>query len=172
MKFNTTLISILFCLLTISCSTTNVEKSTSSTSTTIYLVRHAEKMDDGTKDPPLTNEGRERADKLSTILKKHELDHIYSSDYKRTQQTAVPTSRMAKLAIKSYDPRALEDFAKQLLTMKGEIILVVGHSNSTPSLANLLVGQEQFQAFDESDYGNLITVTVDDAKREAIKTRF
>jgi len=172
MKIHITLISVLFCLLSISCSTTNVEKSMSETSTTIYLVRHAEKMDDGTSDPPLTTEGRARAKKLSTLLSGKQINHIYSSDYKRTQQTAIPISKRTKIAIKSYNPRELDVFANQISQLKGQHILVVGHSNSTPSLANLLLGREEYTQYDESDYGNLIEVEISGNTKKSKKTRF
>ncbi|GAI92910.1 unnamed protein product, partial [marine sediment metagenome] len=52
--------------------------------TTIFLVRHAEKAQDSTSDPPLTSEGKARAQELAYILKHVPLVAIYSTPYIRT----------------------------------------------------------------------------------------
>jgi len=47
--------------------------------TTIFLVRHAEKAQDSTSDPPLTPGGKARAQELAYILKYVPLDAGYST---------------------------------------------------------------------------------------------
>ena len=169
----TRILLFLIFLTAISCATKEtVVETTSSKSQTIYVVRHAEKADDGTNDPPLTAQGRQRADLLAEILGDKGIDRIYSSDYKRTRQTATPLSRNTKIAIASYNPRNLEELFSQLEGLSGESILVVGHSNSTPSLANLILGEEQYAKFDESDYNNLIQITIKGDKRTSKKLAF
>ena len=61
-------------------------------STTIIFTRHAEKQDDGTKDPDLTEKGLERASKIATLLEKVPVSAIYSTDFKRTRNTVKPIS--------------------------------------------------------------------------------
>ena len=111
---------------------------------TIYLVRHAEKdlKSNNGGDPPLTKCGEERAEKLSVLLGDVHLDAVYSTDYARTRNTALPTAKSKELDILEYDASNLEAFAK-LLVDKKEDALVVGHSNTTAVLAGLLVGEEQ-----------------------------
>ena len=151
------LFGIAFC----SCSTTHSNsEEVNNYNTTIYLVRHAEKADDGTSDPSLTMQGKKRAQQLAELLHDKNISQIYSSDYKRTRETAFPISRNTKIAIRSYDPRSLSVIANQLSEIEGQNVLVVGHSNSTPSLANLLLEKETYTQFDESDYSNLIVVTI------------
>jgi broad specificity phosphatase PhoE len=127
---------------------------------TIYLVRHAEKAqsDDQPKDPPLTDCGEQRAASLQVFLSQVHLDAIYSSDYTRTRNTAKPTAESRKMETRLYDPRNLEDFAKGLIE-SGEDALVVGHSNSTPVLAGLLVGKEM-EPIDESIYNRIYQVVI------------
>ena len=108
--------------------------------TTIYLVRHAEK-ELNSKDPVLTDCGEKRAKSFAHFLEKVKLDEIYSTEYKRTISTAEPTAKAKKLKIKTYNPRKLKDFANYLLKLKKDV-LVVGHSNTTPVLAGLLVGED------------------------------
>ena len=58
---------LLLFLFLCSCASNKIDQS--SNEIMIYLVRHAEKADDGTKDPPLTSDGQKRAVFLSTYLK-------------------------------------------------------------------------------------------------------
>ena len=64
---------------------------TSDSDATYYLVRHAEKTTDKS-DPSLTQQGQKRAKDLAQRLSKLPLTEIYSSDYIRTRDTAVPTA--------------------------------------------------------------------------------
>jgi 2,3-bisphosphoglycerate-dependent phosphoglycerate mutase len=138
----------------------NMVKKDSKETTTIILVRHAEKIKDQ-QDPNLTKEGKLRAEKLKDILSTISLNSIYSSDYNRTQQTAKPTSNTQRVEITSYDPRALNEFGNMLLQKKaGENILVVGHSNTTPVLLNYFMKEKVVESISESDYGNLYIVNI------------
>ena len=125
---------------------------------TIYLVRHAEKDVSGNHggDPPLTACGEERAKHLSNFLGHIELDAVYSTNYARTQNTAMPTAKAKELEIQDYSPRDLEVFAEQLKEQR-EDALVAGHSNTTGVLAGLLVGEE-IGSFDESIYNRIYQV--------------
>lgn len=127
---------------------------------TIYLVRHAEKelSADHPKDPPLTPCGEQRAASLEVFLSAVQLDAIYSSDYTRTRHTAKPVAQNRNMETRLYDPKKLEEFAK-LLIERGENALVVGHSNSTPVLAGLLVG-EKLEPIDESIYNRIYQVVI------------
>lgn len=127
---------------------------------TIYLVRHAEKelSADNPKDPPLTPCGEQRAASLEVFLSAVQLDAIYSSDYTRTRHTARPVAQNRTMETRLYDPKKLEEFAK-LLIERGEDALVVGHSNSTPVLAGLLIG-EKLEPIDESIYNRIYQVVI------------
>ena len=126
---------------------------------TIYLVRHAEKAvadADMSKDPRLTKCGTLRAESIANFLSKVEIEAIYSTDYIRTQKTAEPTSKMKSLAVKSYNPRELKEFSQTLIA-KEEDALVVGHSNTTPILAGLLINKEM-KSIDEFVYDRIYQV--------------
>ncbi|KGJ92753.1 phosphoglycerate mutase family protein [Colwellia psychrerythraea] len=107
---------------------------------TLYLVRHAEKQAD-VKNPPLTQCGEERADQLATLLSTANIKSVYSTDYQRTMSTAKPVSSREKLAIENYNPGELEQFSL-LLKERKENALIVGHSNTTPQLTQLLSNQK------------------------------
>ena len=127
---------------------------------TIYLVRHAEKelTADNPKDPPLTPCGERRAASLEVFLSQVPLDAIYSSDYSRTRNTAQPVAKNRNMETRLYDPKKLEEFGKVLIE-RGENALVVGHSNSTPVLAGLLIG-EKLEPIDESIYNRIYQVVI------------
>ena len=141
------------------------ENAVDESKTTIILVRHAEKRKDE-KDPNLTTEGKQRAERLQEILAKVKIDKVYSTDYRRTQQTAIPVAQAKKLAIESYDPSDLTAFGKMILEKhRGQNILVVGHSNTTPTLMNILMQKEAVKEIDESDYENLFLINIVEGKK-------
>jgi phosphohistidine phosphatase SixA len=138
--------------------------------TTIFMVRHAEKSDDGSEDPPLTPAGAARADGLAYILKHIKLDAIYSTPYLRTKQTALPTAKEKDLELKLYEPGE-EGFLKKILqTFPGGAVLIVGHSDTIPKLANELAGRSDFSDLGEAIYDNLFVACVP-AKGKAVILR-
>ncbi|MEA3274845.1 MAG: phosphoglycerate mutase family protein [Pseudomonadota bacterium] len=126
----------------------------SATAADIYLVRHAEKVNDGSKDPDLTVLGRERAANLAVVLKSAAIEKIFSSDYMRTLETAGPLAKALDLEIELYDPRDLEPLAAQLLKLEDNA-LVVGHSNTTPELVDLTGGDGGTPIVEEWEYDRL-----------------
>jgi len=118
-----------------------------------YLVRHAEKELDK-PDPALNDAGVERALALKDRLSNVPLSAIYSSDYKRTRDTAAPVAKDKNLDVIIYDARDLDGLAKTLKTQDG-MILVVGHSNTTPQLSELLGGDPGDPIIEASEYDRL-----------------
>ncbi len=131
--------------------------------TTYYLIRHAEKdqSDKTNRDPELTKIGLERARAWAGYFENMDLTMVYSTDYKRTQQTALPTAVTKRLEVLSYNPSNLYSDEFKAAT-KGNNVLIVGHSNTTPAFVNAILGKETFQDIDERENGMLYTVTVTD----------
>lgn len=137
--------------------------------TTIYLVRHAEKITNSdTKDPELTAIGKFRAQNIAKQLSQVGITEIYSTQFKRTLQTAKPLANFLNFEIKDYDPSKLVEFAKQVQTMQGHI-LIVGHSNTTPKLTSLLSGQK-IKLIAEDEYDNLYQVII--TEQQTILNKF
>lgn len=127
---------------------------------TYYLIRHAEKnSSEMAGDPELTEKGRQRAENWAKIFMDVDFDAVYSTDFKRTRQTAAPTAKLKGLEVKIYDPRSLYDVNFQKET-KGKTVLVVGHSNTTPQFANAILNKPKYQNIDESENGALFIVEV------------
>lgn len=115
--------------------------------TTIYLVRHAERADDDPEDPSLTAAGELRAQALQTALRHVQVDAVYTTHFQRTRLTAQrvidahdPEVHTREVTFDSVDPHVEEMAATLRSDHAGETVLVVGHSNTTPMLAEALTG--------------------------------
>lgn len=130
--------------------------------TTYYFIRHAEKdqTDANNKNPHLTDAGLKRAEHWSTILGNIHFDAVYSTDYYRTMETAIPTASKNTLEITTYDPRNLNNIDDFLKTTHGKTVLVVGHSNTTPAFVNAILKQNKYGNIDETNNSNLYIVTL------------
>ncbi|MBN8650467.1 MAG: histidine phosphatase family protein [Cytophagales bacterium] len=130
------------------------------TITTVILVRHAEKGTDDPKDPELSEAGKQRAQHLAQVLKEIKVDAIYSTPYKRTRNTVTPLAEAKGVSVLNYNPSKKEEIDQMLQKFAGGTIVIAGHSNTVPDLANYLTGKTEFHNFDDSDYDNLLVVTV------------
>ena len=141
------------------------EKNTDSETTTYYLIRHAEKdrSDKTNRNPELTKAGKKRAKRWRKHFKTIDFDAVYSTDYNRTKQTAQPTAKKNNLEITIYDPRQLysEDFQK---ATKGQTVLIVGHSNTTPQFVNKILGEKKYEDIDDNDNSQLFIITISNGK--------
>lgn len=126
--------------------------------TKIFLIRHTETVDDGTRDSNLSKKGEERALKWAEVLGSEKIDNVYSTDLKRTQALArIIADSQGIEKIISYK-RDL-DIDKFLNEINGKSVVVSGHSNTTPFFVNKLIGEEKYQQIEDTDYGNLYVVT-------------
>ena len=140
---------------------------------TFYFFRHAEKdrTNPTNKNPSLTAQGLERANKWAVFFKDKKIDAIYSTNYKRTQQTALPIAKGQNLEIISYTPKLLIT-EKFIADNKGKNIVIVGHSNTTPELVNRLLGEKKYEEIPDQDNNDLFIVSLKKnkatAKREKV----
>ena len=124
----------------------------------VFAVRHAEKADHSL-NPGLTEAGKERAALLAQMLRHAKINHVHASPYIRTMNTAAPTAEVHGVKVQEYDPRDLPDLVEKIRKMGGRH-LVVGHSNTTPALAELLTG-EKSDAIDEAkEFDRLYILTI------------
>lgn len=138
--------------------------------TIIYLVRHAETAPDGTRNPPLSEEGEARARWLAVILSHAQLDAVYSTDYHRTLETATGAARANHLQTTLYDPGDLYGLARRLRDRPGRF-LVVGHSNTTPALAAAL-GADGGRPIEEWEFDRLYTILIRSDTVQTVMLRY
>jgi broad specificity phosphatase PhoE len=131
--------------------------STATAQSTIFIVRHAEKAD-ATKDSDLSEAGRARAEALARMLKDANITAIYTTEFKRTQQTAAPLAKALGIKV-TIRPAKATDFAFKLGTVHGNT-LVVGHGDTIPDLIKELGISEPIN-ISENDYDNLFVVVLD-----------
>ncbi len=124
---------------------------------TIYVVRHAEKAD-SSRDPDLSEAGKIRATRLAELLKDEKITVIYSTNYKRTIQTATPLSNLTGSPIQFYTPDSLPALVNGLKELH-QNALVVGHSNTTISVLDAFGLSFSGKKIEDSDYSNLFKVT-------------
>jgi 2,3-bisphosphoglycerate-dependent phosphoglycerate mutase len=155
LRFRILLILLIGCLT--ACTTAPASKD----NYTLYLVRHAEKQADGSRDPELTEAGTQRSENLARWFEDKDIRDIWSSDYKRTRDTAKPTLSKLGLKLKIYDAHDLSALSETLLSNQNSA-LIVGHSNTTPELARLLCDCD-IDDMDDSEYDRLIVVSFDNS---------
>jgi len=130
--------------------------SAQSVNKTIVLVRHAEKAPalPSEPDPELSAEGRERAERFAkAVAKRYKPHEIFSTNYKRTRQTAEPIAKRRAKETQTYDAAKPADLVAKIMASKTDHYLVVGHSNTIPALANLLAKKEVFRNLLDTEYG-------------------
>jgi hypothetical protein len=95
--FQTLILGILLAAVVACGFTTPPIISKPGTTTTIILVRHAER--DPGLDPPLNAEGLLRANRLAQVLGENGVTAIYATDYLRNRQTAEPLANRLGLTV-------------------------------------------------------------------------
>lgn len=129
--------------------------------TTIILVRHAEKAD-RSANPALSAVGIERAKRLHEVLKEYKTDAFYSTNYLRTMQTLEPWAEKSGQTIKHYNPRQPDSLVALLKNETGKTVVVAGHSNTIPALVNKLIGQQKYEDLADTEYGKIFIVRIED----------
>ena len=136
----------------------------------VYLVRHAERAEDGTSDPVISLPGWDRSRLLAELLEDAGLTHIHTTDYRRTRMTGRPTAAATGLDITEYNPRDLRSFASELGDTPGRH-LVLGHSNTTTQMVDAL-GGESGGPIGEMEYDRLYIVTLTSEGASTVLIRF
>jgi broad specificity phosphatase PhoE len=130
-------------------------------STTVLLVRHAEKAAEPPADPPLTRAGEARARDLLDAVREANVSAIITTQFVRTKATAQPTAKALGLTPKVIDAQATAaEVAAAIRQHAGRTVLVVGHSNTLPAIIEAL-GAKRPPAICDGAYDNLFVVTID-----------
>ena len=132
---------------------------------TFYLIRHAEKIrtNKSDRDPALNEKGIIRALNWKEYFIDKDISKIYSTNYKRTIETVKPLQEAMGLATILYSPSSI-DYKDFISSNKGEIVLVVGHSNTIPNFVNELINEQVYTQIDDLNNSNLYIVNMCDSK--------
>ncbi|MFL6583335.1 MAG: histidine phosphatase family protein [Chthoniobacterales bacterium] len=126
----------------------------------VFVVRHAEKAPTGGNDPELSEAGLKRAQALDQMLKDAAITAIFTTEVKRTQQTAAPLAQTTQLTPIAIPGKEIAGLVEKLRGLKGNA-LVVGHSNTIPQLVKAL-GIETPVRIPDDDYTELFVITMGD----------
>ena len=129
----------------------------------VILVRHAEKAATPANDPVLTAAGTQRALDLASALGDAHVSAIITTQFERTKATAKPVADAAKLT--PIIVPASSDLAAHVNAVvaavasrpAGDIVLVVGHSNTIPAIIAALGGPKMPELCD-AQYGSLFVL--------------
>jgi phosphohistidine phosphatase SixA len=128
---------------------------------TFVVVRHANWVDDGSDDPPLTEAGEIRARRLADLLSSRAGVAVYATSHRRAQDTARPTAVVWDVHVTTYDgdlaPATLVSQIKQ--RHPAGLILIVGHSDTVPGIVGELC-RCRVDPIPENDYANLFEVVL------------
>lgn len=133
--------------------------------TVVYLVRHAEKAAVPGADPPLSEAGQARARVLAGQI--GEVDAVFVTSFRRTQETAAPLAERLGLPLVVVDARhGVDSLASQTAGAVRELgsgrrVLVVGHSNTRGAVVEALGGPE-IPPICEAEYSRLLVLTLSD----------
>jgi len=129
---------------------------------TVFVVRHAERADGGAangmmgNDPDLSEAGRARAESLAAVLKDAGITAIYTTKFRRTQQTAAPLAKALGLTPATISSRDTAGLLEKIKAAAGNV-LVVGHSNTVPEVVKGL-GVTVPVTVGDAEYDNLFIV--------------
>ena len=126
----------------------------------VVIVRHAEKAANGGNDPDLSAAGRARAEALARILKDSGITAIFSTEFKRTRETAVPTAtsiHVTPTVVAAKDTAAL---VRKLHQLNGNAV-VAGHGDTIPDIVKAL-GINSSINIPDADYSELLIVILGD----------
>ena len=137
-------------------------------SKTIIIVRHAEKVSEAA-DAGLSPTGLKRAECLAETLKDANVGAIYTSEVKRTQQTAEPLSKAQSLKPKVIPARDEAKLVESVLKDTGKRVLIVSHSNLIPDIVKRLAAGE-VPAMGANEYDRMILVTMTDGHAQSAVT--
>jgi phosphohistidine phosphatase SixA len=116
----------------------------------VFLVRHAEKAD-SSKDSALSVAGAARARALAAKLGDAGVTAIYTSEYRRTKQTAQPLADALKIAPRQHPAKDSAGLVALLRRQHAkDRVLVVGHSNSIADVAAAYGVREKVAIGDDS----------------------
>lgn len=149
--------------------------------TTIYLVRHAEKQ---VQDPnvmmqpndvELSAAGHARAGVLRDSLSGKRLNGVFATTIRRTQQTVEPAAFAKNLTVIQYAATqpAANALMDSLVLIKGKTFVVAGHSNTVPAMVRHLGLPCSFTGnIPDDDYDNLFIITVKNGVKMVRQTTY
>ncbi len=133
------------------------------------MVRHAER--EGNLDQ-LSAQGEKRAEAIAGLGQTLKVAAIYSTNTLRTKSTALPLAKALKLQTQLYG-RISEEWLNEITaTYAGQVVLIVGHSNTTGVIAAKLAGEKDSFAIGHDEYDTLFVITKSEATAHCVRLKY
>lgn len=125
----------------------------------IVVVRHADKIDNS-DDAILSPTGEVQARRLARVLKDLKISAIYTTQFRRTIQTAAPLANFLKINPFAYEQTDIDGVVKQIQQKHStEVVMIVGHRSTVPKILQKF-GAVEPVALGSSEYDSLFILTL------------
>lgn len=101
---------------------------------------------------------------MVSFFENQSFNRFFSTPYKRTRGTVAYLAEKNGKEITEYAPTLHDALVKQVKTLDGETIFIVGHSNTIPDLLNTFTGSKEYKMIDHERYGDIWLVVIDGDK--------
>lgn len=129
--------------------------------TSVIVLRHAEKALSSDDDPVLSEAGQQRALRLAEMLGDQKIDAIYASDTRRAQLTAAPLAARLGVPVTVRAGRDVDGLLADIGERHvGGRVVVVGHSNTVPALIDQLTRGAASISIADDEFDGMYIVTV------------
>lgn len=123
----------------------------------VILTRHAERADGqatmGASDPALSEAGKARAEKLAAMLVDANITAMFTTEFRRTKDTAAPLAAKLKLTPEVVAAAKTVTVIEKIKAHPNDTVFIVGHSNTVASIIKALGGPDV--TIGDREYDNL-----------------
>jgi len=124
----------------------------------VFLIRHAEQVHD-VEDPPLTEDGFDRAKTWATVFRNAGIKIIYTSKKMRTKQTGEIVAQELNIPLQQVSRRDIDGLVNQVRKEHAnDLVLIVTHSKTLPKLLKAFAPSGEYPTIKPDDYDNLFIV--------------
>jgi broad specificity phosphatase PhoE len=107
----------------------------------------------GASDPELSAAGAARAQKLAAMLGDASIAAIFTTEYRRTKDTAAPLAAKLKVTPEVVMASQAAAIIEKIKSHPNDTVFVVGHSNTVPVIIRALGGPDV--TIGDEEYDNL-----------------
>lgn len=164
------IITLLFVFVSLAFATASAEPSL------VIVVRHAERAPEPNGDPSLSGEGVQRAQLLAATLADAKPTAIITTQFRRTQETALPTAKKfgiepLVIALRRGALAAhIQEVVAAVRQLSG-VVLVVGHSNTVAEIVAGLSAAKPTQLC-ETSFSNIYVVNPQPAGSAVLQFKY
>jgi broad specificity phosphatase PhoE len=138
----------------------------------VFVVRHAEKVDES-RDPLLSDAGLARAAALARHLKDAGVTAAFVTDLQRTRLTAAPLTDALRITPVVLPAAATQEIVDRIRRDHAQdVVVVVGHSNTVPTVLQLFGHREPVTIRDDEYDALFVLIPRPGAAPVVLRLRF